>query len=199
LYNHEEKPIDLYRRLKINVELSDENKIDIYSFPMKFHPIFGNFHKNRDFIGTYWNRKFIRAVQVILNATKGKIGKGKSFFYKAFGSDEEEYLELLYMPETYLLYRLFFEKEGITNDWKNAFYDLSISEMQIAKKFIEQNDFKNFSEFENERKIYRFLKHYTITREDITNSNSELSRLKAIFDNLAKEEKYGFMESIECL
>lgn len=199
LYNYEEKPVDLYQRLKINVELCDELKIDIYSFPMKYHPIFGDYHKNRDFIGTYWNRKFIRAVQVILNATKGKIGKGKSFFYKAFGFNEDEYLEFLYMPETYLLYRFFFEKEGIAKDWRNAFYNLSDSEIQTAKKIVEQNDFKNISEFENERKIYRFLKHYTIAREDITDSNSELSKLKVIFDNLAKEEKYGFIERLECL
>ena len=164
LYNYEEKPADLYQRLKINVELCDEFKIDIYSFPMKFHPIFGDYHKNRDFIGTYWNRKFIRAVQVILNATKGKIGKGKSFFYKAFGSSEEEYLELLYMPETYLLYRFFFEREGITDSWKDAFNALSDSEQQTAKKIIENNDFKNIEKYEDESKIYRLLKHYSSSK-----------------------------------
>ena len=103
------------------------------------------------------------------------------------------------MPETYLLYRFFFEKEGITEDWRKAFYNLSDSEIQTAKKIIEENDFKNISEFENERKLYQLLKHYTIAREDITNSNSEISKLKAIFDNLAKEDKYGFVESLECL
>ena len=85
LYNFEDNPVELYQRLKINVELSDEYKINIYSFPMKYHPIFGDYHLNRDYLGIHWNRKFVRAIQVILNATKGKIGTGKSFFYKAFG------------------------------------------------------------------------------------------------------------------
>lgn len=199
LYNHKEKPIDLYQRLKINVELCDKYKIDIYSFPMKFHPIFGDYHLNRDFIGTYWNRKFIRAVQVILNATKGKIGKGKSFFYKAFGANEEEYNELLYMPETYLLFRFFFEKEGMTDEWRKAFNALTMSEIEVAKDIIERNDFRNIDNYKRQNSIYRVLKHYTITREDITDSNSELSKLKTIFDNLAKEEKYGIMEQVECL
>lgn len=81
----------------------EKYNIDIYSFPMKFHPIFGDYHLNRDYLGEHWNRKFIRAVQVILNATKGKIRKGKSFFYKAFGQNEEEFHKLLYMPEKYNL------------------------------------------------------------------------------------------------
>jgi hypothetical protein len=199
LYNFEDKPVELYQRLKINVELCDKYKIDIYSFPMKFHPIFGDYHLNRDFIGTHWNRKFIRAVQVILNATKGKIGKGKSFFYKAFGSDEEEYNKLLYMPETYLLFRFFFEKEGITEDWWNAFKNLTSNELNIAKKIIEHNDFKVIEEYKSQKSIYEVLKHYTVSRDQIADSNSELSKLKAKFDKLEKAEKYGVIENIECL
>jgi len=166
---------------------------------MKFHPIFGDYHLNRDFTGTHWNRKFIRAVQVILNATKGKIGKGKSFFYKAFGANKEEYNELLYMPETYILFRFFFEKEGITDEWRKAFNTLSNFELKETKSIIEMNDFRNIDKYKNQGNIYRVLKHYTITREGITDSNSELSKLKTIFDNLAKEEKYGIMEQVECL
>jgi hypothetical protein len=199
LYNFEDKPVELYQRLKINVELCDKYKIDIYSFPMKFHPIFGDYHLNRDFIGTHWNRKFIRAVQVILNATKGKIGKGKSFFYKAFGSDEEEYNKLLYMPETYLLFRFFFEKEGITEDWWNAFKNLTSNELNKAKKIIEHNDFKVIEEYKSQNSIYEVLKHYTVSRDQIADSNSELSKLKAKFDKLEKAEKYGVIENIECL
>jgi hypothetical protein len=193
LYNYEEKPIELYQRLKINVELCDKFDIDIYSFPMKYHPIFGDYHLNRDFIGTHWNRKFIRAVQVILNATKGKIGKGQSFFNKAFGSNDGEYLELLYMPETYILFRFFFEKEGFTDEWRKLFNSLRASELKKAKMIIEKNDFTNIEKYKNEPNIYNVLKHYTVSREDITDANSELSKLKALFDNLAKEEKYDFV------
>ena len=126
LYNEKDKPVELYQRLKINVELCDSLGIDIYSFPMKFHPINGEkWFAIRNFIGKYWNRKFIRAVQTILNATKGKIGKGKSFFYEAFGNDESEYFKLLYMPETYILFRFFFKDKGYTEKWWNEFNGFS--------------------------------------------------------------------------
>ena len=39
LYNFNDKPIDLYNRLKLNVDLCEELNASIYSFPMKYHPI----------------------------------------------------------------------------------------------------------------------------------------------------------------
>ena len=53
---------------------------------MKYHPISDpEYFKNRDYLGEHWNRKFIRAVQAVLNSTKGKIGNGVEFFEEAFG------------------------------------------------------------------------------------------------------------------
>ncbi len=80
LYNFTDKPTDLYHRMRINVDLCEQLNVSIYSFPMKYHPISGEHSHDRDYIGQYWNRKYIRAVQAILNATKGKIGRGVSFF-----------------------------------------------------------------------------------------------------------------------
>ncbi|MDR3326602.1 MAG: hypothetical protein LBT04_00445, partial [Prevotellaceae bacterium] len=60
LYNFKDKPIDLYNRLKINVDLCEDLKISIYSFPMKYHPIIKqageeiDYSHNRDFIGEQW-------------------------------------------------------------------------------------------------------------------------------------------------
>ncbi len=197
LYNFNDKPIELYQRLKINVELCEKYNIDIYSFPMKYHPIFGEYHLNRDYVGAFWTRKFIRAIQVILNATKGKVGKGLGFFHKAFGEDEEEYYKLLYMPEAYLLYRFFFEREGITDEWWNSFKNLSTDEHISAKRIIEHNNFKEIEKYKDQPNIYRVLKHYTVSREEIANSNSELSILKTSFDKLSKEEKYGIVKNVE--
>ena len=194
LYNHEDEPVDLYQRLRINVELCEYHKIDIYSFPMKYHPIFGDYHLNRDYLGPHWNRKFIRAIQVILNATKGKIGKGKSFFYKAFGKDEEEFNKLLYMPDTFILFRFFFEKEGYTADWWKAFNDLTPNELVEAKQIIEKNIFKDISFKTNNENILKVLKYYTFSRENIGDSNSDLYKLKIVFDKLEKDEKYGIFE-----
>ena len=38
--------------------------------------------ERRDYSGEHWNRKFIRAVQAVLNSTKGKIGKALNFLKK---------------------------------------------------------------------------------------------------------------------
>lgn len=177
LYNFKDKPIDLYTRLKINVELCEEYKnknISIYSFPMKFHPITGPDRFNRDFLGEHWNRKFIRAVQTILNATKGKIGKGKSFFYKAFGNSGDEFLEkLLYMPEPYILYRFFFEKNGYTDKWWQDFDHLAYNEKEETKKIIEVNHFSNIYSLTDNKNILKVLKHYTIIRDDITKNTTK--------------------------
>lgn len=127
LYNEKDKPEQLYERLVINVLLSEELNINIYSFPMKFHPITGEKHLNRDFLGENWNRKYIRAIQTILNSTKGKIGKGVSFFYEAFGRDIDEFNKILIMPETYILYRFFFKDMGFTEKWWTEYNNLEKS------------------------------------------------------------------------
>jgi hypothetical protein len=162
---------------------------------MKFHPIFGDYHLNRDYLGPHWNRKFIRAIQTILNATKGSIGKGRSYFYKAFGKNEEEYLRLLYMPDTFILFRFFFEKEGLTNEWWESFNSLSKNELAEAKKIIEKNDFKNILLLTENENIHKVLKYYTYSRDYIRNSNSDIAKLKLIFDKLGKVEKYGIFET----
>lgn len=106
LYNFKDKPVELYKRLRLNVDLCEELGVSIYSFPMKYHPIEDpEYFSNRDYLGEHWNRKFIRTIQAVLNSTKGKVGKGLSFFKKAFGADEEEFEKLLYMPEAMIILR----------------------------------------------------------------------------------------------
>ena len=85
LYNFNDKQVDLYRRLLLNIDLCSELEVNIYSFPMKYHPIEDvKWFSNRDYIGPYWTRKSIRTVQAVLNSTRGKIGRGRTFFFKAF-------------------------------------------------------------------------------------------------------------------
>jgi hypothetical protein len=104
LYNFNDKPEDLYNRLEININLCKEHNIDIFSFPMKYIPLFGEEAKHREYTGKHWNKKFIRAVQSVLNVTKGIVAPATkndktSFFHKAFGNNIEEFYEILYMPE----------------------------------------------------------------------------------------------------
>lgn len=189
LYNENDKPEDLYKRLKINVELCDSLDLNIYSFPMKYHPINGKeWYANRNYIGKYWNRKFIRAIQTILNATKGKIGKGKSFFYEAFGDNEEEYFKILYMPETYILYRFFFKDTGYTEKWWKQFNSFTSEELLTVKSIIESNDFTDIGKVNCSNNIKDFLRtHYLISREDIINPFSKIYKEKMIYDKRRKK------------
>lgn len=182
LYNFKDKPQNLYHRMRINVDLCEELDVSIYSFPMKYHPIRGEHSHDRDYIGEHWNRKYIRAVQAILNATKGKIGRGVSFFEKAFGKDEDEYMELLIMPETFLLYRFFFEHLGYTQSWREEMSALSECERKELYPMIFKNDFNHIDSLTDNEKFRHILAYYKNYRADITNPASELFRLKKEFD-----------------
>lgn len=191
LYNEKDKPEELYERLKINIQLSEELNINIYSFPMKFHPINGEKHLNRDYLGEHWNRKYVRAIQTVLNATKGKIGKGESFFNEAFGNNLEEYNKILIMPETYILYRFFFKDMGFTQKWWEEYNNLDKNHKNKALEIIKTNDFHNIESYTNNKVIVNFLKeHYFIRREDINNPNSEIFNLKKEYDNHRKSHTH---------
>ena len=184
LYNFEDKPEELYYRLKMNVDLCEELDASIYSFPMKYHPINDKeFFSNRDYIGKHWNRKFIRAVQAVLNSTKGKIGKGKEFFEEAFGRDVDEFYKILWMPETFIIYRRIYDEElrlrlaerytkktsqdcNLTNEWWDKFQSLSPEKLETAKSIIALNKFKD-GEFEcNDEEILDVLSYYQIMRKE---------------------------------
>lgn len=189
LYNFKDDPIDLYRRMRINVDLCEKLNVDIYSFPMKYHPIRDEHSHDRDYIGEKWNKKYVRAVQAILNATKGKIGRGVSFFEKAFGRDEEEFMELLIMPETFIIFRLFFEHLGYTAKWREKMNALSESEKEELYPIVFKNDFNNIDEFTASSKLKDVLRFYKNYRSEIADHNSELYHLKVQFDEEMKQQK----------
>ena len=205
LYNFKDEPIDLYRRLKINVDLCEELGVSIYSFPMKYHPLQGENSHNRDYIGAHWNRKYIRAIQAILNSTKGKVGKGVEFFGEAFGHTEEEYCELLEMPETFILYRFFFkwldEKNGRGTEhwralWQKCKAKLNSDEWNGVLSTIHTNVFNgdtilNFADEE----VRDLLRYYVDSRKDIITPGTELYKLKKEYDQhptrkLRRKDRY---------
>lgn len=188
LYNFNDKPADLYHRLRINVDMCEKMNVSIYSFPMKYHPIRGEHSHDRDYIGKYWNRKYIRAVQAILNATKGKIGRGVSFFEKAFGRNEDEYMELLLMPETFLLFRFFFEDLGYTQKWKKEMAELTDEEREELLPIIYNNEFNHIEELTDNIKFRRILTYYKDYRKEIADHSSELYRLKKEFEARQKQK-----------
>lgn len=184
LYNFEDKPEELYYRLKLNVDLCEELGANIYSFPMKYHPINNKeFFKNRDYIGKYWNRKFIRAVQAVLNSTKGKIGRGTDFFEEAFGRDVNEFMRILWMPETFIIYRRIYDADlrnrlanryttvtrhdcDLANEWWEKFSALPPQKRKIAESIVALNKFKDGDYCCDDKAINDVLAYYKITRDD---------------------------------
>jgi len=191
LYNFNDTPDDLYERLKVNVELNERLGIQIYSFPMKYIPLFGEEAKNREYIGEKWNKKFIRAIQSVLNVTKGIVAPGRSFFVKAFGEDIETFHEILFMPETYIIYRHLFEKKlKYTPVWKDEYHGLLNDEERLeAQKIIISNDFSNIAKKTTNIKIQHFLRHYTIPTGTIDKTDPEYTELKKHFDHLIKKNQ----------
>ena len=164
LYNFNDTPEELYYRMRLNVDLCEELDVAIYSFPMKYHPIMDpDYFRNRDFIGEKWNRKFIRAVQAVLNATKGKIGRGLSFFNKAFGQNIEEFFVILWMPEAFIIYRNEYERNNLVENWKNDFNRLSEDQIKIAKDIIGNNKFtEDVIDSVQDKMIQKVLRYYQI-------------------------------------
>ncbi len=174
LYNYKDTPLELYKRLRLNVDLCEELGVSIYSFPMKYHPIEDpDYFSNRDYIGVHWNRKFIRTIQAVLNSTKGKVGRGYTFFCKAFGKDEDEFMKLLYMPEAMIIYRFYFEEIGVTEEWWQCFQGMTDEQMEIARPIIESNDFSNYEEIVEDKEVCRLLEFYRIKREDAEQAMAE--------------------------
>ncbi|MDE6426686.1 MAG: hypothetical protein K2K89_11215 [Ruminococcus sp.] len=182
LYNFRDRPEELYYRMRINVELCEKLGVTIYSFPMKYHPIDDpEFYNNRNYIGEYWNRKFIRAIQAVLNSTKGKIGKGIEFFEEAFGRDVEEFKKILWMPETFIIYRRKYDAKlrerlaerytsqsdddcDLANEWWEKFKSLSPKRREKAEKIIALNQFGDSDINTTDKKVLEVLEYYKIRR-----------------------------------
>lgn len=188
LYNFDEAPVELYRRMKLTIDLCEELHVTIYSFPMKYHPIDDpKWFRNRDFIGKKWNRKYVRAVQSVLNSTHGKVGRGKQFFEAAFGSDEKEFHEIMLMPEALIIKRFDHdyakrEKFGkseeyarngsvrscdcLTDEWRAKFYALTDSQRDVALQIIYKNRFAAANVVVDDPAIREVLTYYQIRRND---------------------------------
>lgn len=192
LYNFKDHPDELYKRLEINVLLNEELGTTIFSFPMKYIPLFGEEAKTRDYIGKSWNRKYIRAIQSVLNVTKGIVAPGRTFFEKAFGKNIQEFREILHMPEEYIIYRYFFEGNGFTDSWRTLYRSLNGDEKMEFDLILKTNDFKNVRNISSSPKILTLLKHYNIQKENVKEiqlKDLSFQETKKKFDKLVKDDQ----------
>lgn len=160
LYNFHDRPEELYARMRLNVELCDELGLRIHSFPMKYHPIRDpKYFGNRNFVGEHWNRKFLRAIQAVMNSTKGKIGRGKKFFEAAFGKNLDEFNEILRMPEAFIINRKKYA-DNLAREWSEAFGELDAERRSIVEKIVSENVFDGGLFEPDDDRIKRVLDFY---------------------------------------
>lgn len=174
LYNFHDKPVDLYHRLLLNIDLCDALGVNIYSFPMKYHPIMDEkWFSNRDYIGLHWTRKAIRTVQSVLNSTHGKIGRGRTFFFKAFGRNEQEFEELLVMPEAFIIKRWDAELCGLTREWRQAYSQLNEEDRVYVDGIVSKHVFNPHEWVGQSASVRNVLKFYLIERNTIPAADEE--------------------------
>ena len=189
LYNFKDPPENLYKRLETNIQLMDRLNVKIFSFPMKYIPLFGEESKSRNYIGPKWNRKFIRAIQSILNVTKGIVAPNRDFFYKAFGKDLEEYWEILHMPEQLIIYRKLFEEAGITKKWREEFRNLNKKEKELIMPIIYANNFE-YGNMKISKKLKYFLEFYDIQNKKISQADKSIEKIKKKFNHLINRNQF---------
>lgn len=197
LYNFNDKPEDLWNRLKINSDLCVELGIAIFSFPMKYIPLYKEEAKNRKFVGKHWTRKYIRAVQAILNVSKGIVAPSRanektSFFEEAFGKNLDEFHKILYMPEIYITYRNVFRDEGYTKIWEEEFEQLTGADREIGLKIIHAGNFAmmEIDKYNPSATLKHFLRHYKIPRSVVDKRDERHAEVKDRFDRLIKEDQF---------
>lgn len=126
MFNYDDTPQSLYRRMQINIELSQQLGIRVTGFPMKYAPI-SDVHRRH--VSEGWNWRYLRGIQCVLLATRGLVSPNPKFFYTAFGSTYDEFLEILSMPDRYIIFREDHANNG-AEDWRKAFTKLSETERQ---------------------------------------------------------------------
>jgi hypothetical protein len=165
LFNYNDSPEDFYERLKINIDLNEEFskeglKSQIWSFPMKYSPITGEFCRNRKFIGDNWNKKYLRAIQCILLTTHGVVGPKRQFFEKAFGKNFNEFISILLLPEKYIIYRNHNTENGNISTYYKKVEHLNKKQKEELLKIVTTNNFENFYETELDEEVSDILNLY---------------------------------------
>jgi len=194
LYNFKDTPRDLYERLMVNIKLNekwiaediDRNTGKIYSYPMRFAPIFdpnGNGeNKKRDLFipepvetrdwltNPSWTRKFIRNVELMKGAAHGMISNTPSLARRTIGQTFEEFLANLYMPEELIRNRNKHEKRVYEDEPKRTKGTGKVEEFrEFILRLLKKQDsrFKIFHEAvnENSQAAYRHALKTTKDRE----------------------------------
>lgn len=123
LFNFNDSPKDFYHRLFVNADLNRNLGVRISGFPMRFVPMSS---VKRGFVSDKWRWRYLRGIQCVLLATHGLVSPNPDFIRAAFGDNYEEFLEILSMPDRYIIHREHHRNDG-ARSWTRSFRKLSDS------------------------------------------------------------------------
>jgi hypothetical protein len=159
LFNYNDTPVDLYRRMMANARLNQEYGIRITGFPMRFLPMD---RVDRGYVSKGWKWRHLRGIQCVLLATRGLISPNPEFIEAAFGRTYEDFLEILSMPDRYIIHRERYRNNGAAS-WRRLFRNLSESEKNEFYNILEninRSKSKAKDVSAQPRRYRRLLEHY---------------------------------------
>lgn len=159
LFNFDDSPRDFYDRLIVNISLNIELGIRITGFPMRFIPMTD---VTRGYVSNKWKWKYLRGIQCILLATRGLVSPNPEFVLTAFGENYQEFLEILSMPERYIINR-FNYADNAAVEWRKDFRALDQSKKNEFLSILERlhKDPNRKCSIQNVDSKYRsLLEHY---------------------------------------
>ncbi len=128
LYNFMDTPSDLYRRMRLNIELNEKLNLRIWSFPMRYQPVT---LKDRSHVGKNWNSYFLRSFQIMLQATHGIVSGNSDFFQTAYGDSPENFQYLLSLPHDFIFHREYYQNgngRSMRDEYESLRYSLNSSQ-----------------------------------------------------------------------
>jgi hypothetical protein len=157
LFNFREGPRNFYDRLRLNITLNEELGICITSFPMKYAPL--DCH-DRSHVGPRWNRRLLRGIQCVLLATRGQVSPNPEFFYEAFGETYEKFVEIMSMPEHYVIHRHKHKANGAA-EWTRLFGRLTQGQRTTLYETLDNGPVtKEAISKVSGKRLVRILEHY---------------------------------------
>lgn len=213
-------PDDLYYRLKFNVDLCEKlqaeldeqginKKVEFFSFPMRYIPLNDT---ERGYVGTHWNKKQLRAIQIFLTPTQGKGVSSRSFFEAAFGNSIETFKLALQMPEVVIRsrggyrprkndsdeiknqkYQKHLFNLGLINEWNNLYKEMISKNIWnvFFDRYIRENTFSLDVISQLSGEIEKRMYLYYLTPEKIKNHFEEINNKdKEIIRSFKDKSKY---------
>lgn len=134
LFNFNDTPRDLWERLQVNARQNEELGIRITGFPMRFIPMDD---VSRRHVAPGWTWRYLRGIQCVLLATRGLVSPNPEFIRHAFGETFEEFLEILSMPDRYIIYRNHYQNDGAA-EWQRMFRRLGSDRRALLQERLRE-------------------------------------------------------------